>query len=650
MTVLSIDIESYSDINLRDCGVYKYVSSPNFAILLFAYAFDDDPVKIIDLTKEELPDNIIKAIKDEEIIKSAFNAQFERVCLSVHLDIYLSPKGWQCSAVHSRYLGLPGSLKKAAEFLKLDQKKDKRGMSLIRYFSIPKKTSNKKQAKFNGINYKRNMPEDDPKKWEEFKEYCKQDVEVERAIRKKLSAFPISESEQRLWEVDQIINGRGVMVDYELALNAIELDENYQHRLMEKMKEITKLKNPNSVSQLKAWLKDKYNIEVKSLAKGIIPDIIKRSGSDEVETVLNLRKEMAKTSIKKYETMTKTLMDDHRIRGLLMFYGASKTGRWAGRLVQVQNLPRNKLKDLDLARRLLKNKEYETFELLFNVPNTLSQLIRTAFIAHEGYKFIVSDFSAIEARVIAWMAGEKWRLDVFNSHGKIYEASASAMFHVPIESIDKGSPLRQKGKIAELALGYGGSVGALKQMGALDMGLDAQELKPLVYSWRNSNPNIVNLWYKCENAAMRAIELKTKVKVKNLIFNFEKGGLFIKLPSGRSLVYPKATIAMDERFDKPCIMYHSDSSKGYGITKTYGGKLVENIIQAIARDCLAVAMMRLEDKGYQIVMHVHDEVVIEAPEKVKVETINEIMGRNIDWAPGLPLEADGYETKYYMKD
>ncbi|MDQ0154177.1 DNA polymerase [Robertmurraya andreesenii] len=649
MKLLSIDIETYSSVDLVKCGVYAYCESADFEILLFAYAVDEEEVQIVDIASgEKLPDALLKALTDPAVIKTAYNANFERTCLAKFFGKPMPPEQWRCSSVHALILGLPGHLDGVAKCLKLKEQKMKEGKALIRYFSVPCKPT-----KVNGRR-NRNLPEHDSDKWRTFKEYCKQDVEVERQIRKKLEAFPIPDMEQRLWELDQNINDDGVMIDITFVSHAIQADTVFQENLYKEAVSLTGLENPNSPAQLKDWLQTQ-GLEVDSLAKKNVEALMGEVGNPDVKRLLELRQAMSKTSVKKYEAMERSICPDYRIRGLLQFYGANRTGRWAGRLVQIHNLPRNEMKDLQVARDLLKSGNYQALELLFdNLPDVLSQLIRTAFIPSKGHRFIVADFSAIEARVIAWLAGERWRMEVFQTHGKIYEASAAQMFKVPIETIDKGSPLRQKGKIAELALGYGGSKGALKQMGALEMGLTDDELPELVSAWREANPNIVNLWWDVEAAAIKAVKEKAVVKMQcGLTFHYARGILFITLPSGRSLAYVRPRIGMDERFGKEQLTYEGveQGSKQWGRIATYGGKLTENIIQAIARDCLAVAMLRLAEAGYRIKFHVHDEVVLEVPNGTRaMEEVEELMGQPIDWAPGLPLSADSFETEYYKKD
>jgi len=647
MAILSIDIETYSGVDLTKSGVYAYTEAPDFEILLFGYAFDDGPVEIVDLASGEgLPAEVFEALTDPTTIKTAFNANFERTCLAKHFNKPMPPEQWRCTQAHALTLGLPIRLEDVAKALKLKHQKDNAGKALIRYFSIPCKPT-----KANGRRT-RNLPEHASEKWEQFKAYCRQDVEVERAIRERLLQYPMQE--QKLWELDQRINDTGVRIDPVLVKNAIACDTIYQEKLLAEATRLTGLDNPNSVSQLKKWLKEAVDLEVESLNKESVPELLKQTKSNTVKRVLELRQELAKTSVKKYQAMERAKCRDDRIRGLLQFYGANRTGRWAGRLVQVQNLPQNKLKDLDLARNLLLTGQYDALELLFDsVPVVLSQLIRTAFIPSPGCRFVVADFSAIEARVIAWLAGEKWRMDVFNSHGKIYEASAAQMFKVPVESITKDNPLRQKGKIAELALGYQGSKGALITMGALNMGLTEEELPGLVTTWRQANPAIVQYWSDVESAALEAVRGKTTTGLpRGLAFSYESGILFIRLPSGRRLAYVKPKIEVEERFNKKGLTYEGYEQGKWSRLKTYGGKLVENIIQATARDCLAEAMLLLDAAGYRIVMHVHDEVVMEVPnnDPHALEDACEIMGQPIEWAPGLPLRADGFECNYYRKD
>lgn len=649
MRTLCIDLETYSDVDIKTSGVYRYAESDKFQILLFAYAFDDEEVQVIDLTKEHLPEYLKEALLNPYIIKNSFNANFERTALSKYLNIKLSPAGWQCTMIKALTLGLPGSLDMVGKALKFeeDKQKMKEGKALIQYFCKPCKPT-----KTNG-GRTRNLPEHAPDKWEIFKEYCKQDVEVEREIRNKLSKYETLDSEQKLWELDQHINDRGVGTDLTLIKNAIECDAQYAERLENEARAITNLSNPNSPTQLKKWLSKCVGHEITSLTKDAVPILIEEAKDEKVIRLLELRQLMAKTSIKKYETMLNSRCEDGRIRGLLQFYGANRTGRWAGRLVQVQNLPQNHLPDLDVARNFIREGRFDDAEFLYDsIPDTLSQLIRTAFIPREGNRFIVADFSAIEARVIAWYAGEQWRLEVFKTHGKIYEASASQMFHVPIDSIKKGDLLRQKGKIAELALGYGGSVGAIKSMDKSNS-IPEEELPELVQHWRNANPNITKFWWDVDKAAKKAIKERTTIGLQyGLKFIYNPGVLFIQLPSGRRLSYLRPKIEKG-KFDKDVINYEGmeQTSKQWTTIETYGPKLVENIVQATARDCLGEAMFKVTKAGYEIVMHVHDELIMDVPKDFgSVEEVSSIFGEPVDWAPGLPLRADGYECKFYMKD
>ncbi|NLI90382.1 MAG: DNA polymerase [Epulopiscium sp.] len=648
MKKLAIDIETFSSVDLARCGVYKYSEAEDFEILLLGYAFNDEEVEVVDLAQgETVPEEIIKAITDPSIIKTAFNANFERTCLARYFNQDMPAEQWRCSAAHSLSLGLPGNLAGVAKCLNLKEQKMDEGKALIRYFSIPCKPT-----KSNGKR-QRNLPRHDTDKWNLFKEYCKRDVEVEREIRRKIENYPMTKEELELWFLDQEINDFGIKVDRDLVINAMVCDKEYQKVLYDEAAKLTGLENPNSPAQLKSWLADR-DVIADSLAKSKVKELIEEVDDGEIIKVLELRQEMSKTSVKKYEAMDRAMCEDKRMRGLLQFYGAA-TGRWAGRILNPQNLPRNNMNDLDLARGFLLQGNYEMLHLLFDsVPDVLSQLIRTAFIPTKGNRLIISDFSAIEARVIAWLAGEAWRMNVFNSHGKIYEASASHMFKVPLEEVTKDSPLRQKGKIAELALGYQGSVGALKSMGALKMGLSEEELKPLVDTWRRANLNIVNLWWSVEAAVIRAVKERTTIDMQyGLRFYYQGGMLFIRLPSGRNLGYVRPRIEIDERFGKDKLTYEGimQGTRIWGRVDTYGGKLTENIVQAIARDCLAVSMMRLDKARYRISFHVHDEVVLDVPKNFgSLKEVEEIMGEPIDWAPGLPLRAEGFEANYYKKD
>lgn len=653
--VLSIDLETYSDRDLAKCGVYAYADSPQFEILLMAYSIDNKETEVIDLAGGEcIPQEIAEYIFDKNVIKTAFNANFERICLSRHFGRYIPPDSWVCSAVMAAMMSLPPSLAQTGEILGLREKKLKEGKDLIRYFSLPCSNS-----KINGVR-KRNLPASDMEKWNLFKSYCIRDVDVEKSIRKMIEKLsPVSNFagwEEELYNLDQKINDRGILVDMELVNKAIEMENMHKEKIIKRAYEISGLANPNSVNQLKEWFR-KRGIKIESLSKKAIEKLMENAEGENLE-MLKLRMLMSKTSVKKYEAVERAVCSDGRVHGLLQFYGASRSGRWAGRLVQVQNLPQNHMKDLELARNIVKHGTLEELELLFeSTPKVLSELIRTSFIPQKGCRFIVADFSAIEARVLSYLAGEKWRLNVFKTHGKIYEASAGAMFHVPIEKIKKDSPLRQKGKIAELALGYGGSVGALTAMGALEMGLEEKELKPLVISWRNSNPNITKFWWDVDKAAVNAVQNKcvTQAGLIKFFCNHNKNDntgdvLFVTLPSGRKLSYmrPKLTV---NRFGRQGLTYEGiGENKKWTRIETYGPKLVENIIQAVARDILAEAMLRLDKRGFHIVMHVHDEVVIEVPYGVSsVKEVCDIMAQVPKWAHGLPLAADGYECDYYKK-
>ena len=642
--ILEMDIESFSDVDLIKCGVYAYADSPAFEILLFAYSFDGGETQIIDLAQgEKLPAEVEEAIFDVSVTKTAYNANFERTCLSKYFGRYIPPESWHCSAVQAAMLALPRSLEDVGRVLGLDEQKMKEGKELIRYFCIPCKPT-----KANG-GRTRNLPCHAPEKWELFKTYCKRDVDVEKSIRRKLHNFPIPESEMELYRLDQRINDRGVLVDMGLVEQAIACERLHKEVVTKRAYELTGLENPNSVAQLKGWLGDK-GMEAESLSKKAVADMIAETDG-EVEELLRLRLLMAKTSVKKYEAMERSVCSDGRVHGMLMFCGANRTSRWSGKIVQIQNLPKNYIPDLELARDLVKQGRFEDIELLYDsTPNVLSELIRTAFIPKPGCRFVVADFSAIEARVLAWLSGEQWRLDVFTSHGKIYEASASSMFHVPMEEITKGSPLRQKGKLAELGLGFGGAAGALISMGALDMGLTEEELPPLVAAWRKANPHITQFWWDVDAAAIKAVTEKQKTKVGKIIFEYKSGILFITLPSGRRLSYVKPRMAVN-RFGRDSLTYEGISeNKKWSRIETYGPKLVENIVQGTARDLLAEAMLRVEKKGYPIVMHCHDEIIAEVPEgSGSVDEMCEIMAIQPKWAEGLPLRADGYSCSFYQK-
>lgn len=654
MRVLGIDIETYSSIDLIKSGVYAYSSAPDFKILLFAYAFDDEEVRIFE-PDSGIPREVLEALTDPDVIKTAYNAEFEITCIGRAFGVKLDPAQWRCTMVQAAELGLPQSLAQAAQVLGVPAQKDKRGKKCIDFFSKPARTcSRNKQLKDAPLleNDLRHKPADDPTLWETFKEYCKQDVEVERAIRKRLGAFPIADSEQRLWVLDKRIAARGCRIDRELAENAVRFGERFTAEKTAELKRLTGLENPNSVAQLKEWLTERTGQTFDSLDKKAVKSLLKETADPLVKEVLRLRSEVAKTSTKKYGAMLECTCPDGRARGFLRFYGAARTGRWAGALVQVQNLPQNHLPDLAEAREIVKSGDYELFEMCYgSVQQVLSELIRTAFVPTEGCRFIVSDFSAIEARVVAYLAGEKWRLEVFKNGGDIYCASASKMFGVPVVKHGVNGHLRQKGKIAELALGYGGSVGALISMGALEMGLTEDELQPLVDSWRQSNPKIVQFWREVESAALKAAE-GCPQRVGRFKFFRKSGILFVRLPSGRCIAYVQPKIT-ENRFGRPSLTYMGldQQTKAWTRLETFGGKLVENLVQAVARDCLAESMIRLEARGYKIVFHVHDEVIIDAPKGFgSAEEVAAIMGEPIPWAQGLPLRAEGYETEFYRKD
>ena len=660
MKTLSIDIETYSSMELPKCGVYKYTEAPDFDILLFGYSVDGGPVQVVDLASgETIPTEIIAALTDDTVTKWAFNAQFERICLSRWLrdhggfnntgysipedsvGEYLDPAAWKCTMIWSAYMGLPLSLEGVGTVLGLGKQKLTEGKDLIRYFCQPCAPT-----KANG-GRTRNLPRHAPDKWAAFKRYNIRDVEVEMSIQDKLSRFPVPDAVWEEYHLDQQINDRGVAIDRELVKQAIEMDTRSRAELTTAMKALTALENPNSVQQMKQWFSNN-GLTIDSLGKKEVMELLKTAPA-ELQTVLLLRQQLAKSSIRKYQAMEKAVCADGRARGMFQFYGANRTGRWAGRIIQMQNLPQNHLSDLAEARALVRSGDFDGVELLYeDVPDTLSQLIRTAFIAKPGYKFIVADFSAIEARVLAWFAGERWRQEVFESGGDIYCASASQMFKVPVEKHGVNGHLRQKGKIAELALGYGGSVGALKAMGALDMGLTEDELQPLVTAWRNSNPNIVKFWWEIDRAAMNAVKYHMNGEVDNIHFCYQSGMLFITLPSGRRLSYIKPKLGTNQ-FGSECITYEGvGSTKKWERLETYGPKLVENIVQATARDILCYAMRTLSHCF--ITMHIHDELVIEADPRMSLEAVCEQMGRTPPWAEGLKLRADGYETPFYKKD
>ena len=642
--VLSADIETFSDVDLIKCGVYAYADSPAFEILLFAYSFDGGETQIIDLAQgEKLPAEVEEAIFDVSVTKTAYNANFERTCLSKYFGRYIPPESWHCSAVQAAMLALPRSLEDVGRVLGLDEQKMKEGKELIRYFCVPCKPT-----KANG-GRTRNLPCHAPEKWELFKTYCKRDVDVEKSIRRKLHNFPIPESEMELYRLDQRINDRGVLVDMGLVEQAIACERLHKEIVTKRAYELTGLENPNSVVQLKGWLGD-MGMEAESLSKKAVAEMIAETDG-EVEELLKLRLLMAKTSVKKYEAMERSVCSDGRIHGMLMFYGANRSGRWSGKNVQIQNLPKNDIPDLELARDLVKQGRFEDIELLYDsTPNVLSELIRTAFIPKLGCRFVVADFSAIEARVMGWLSGEEWVLDVFRGDGKLYEMTASRMFGIPMAEIGKGSPERAKGKVASLSCQYGGSKNGLISMGALDMGLTEEELPPLVAAWRKANPHMVQFWWDVDAAAIKAVTEKQKTKVGKIIFEYKSGILFITLPSGRKLSYVKPRMAVN-RFGRDGLTYEGISeNKKWSRIETYGPKLVENIVQGTARDLLAEAMLRVEKKGYPIVMHCHDEIIAEVPEGIgSVDEMCEIMAVQPKWAEGLPLRADGYSCSFYQK-
>lgn len=646
MKTLSIDIETYSDVPLPKTGVYRYCESSDFEILLFGYSVNSGPVQVVDLAcGEKIPAEIIVALEDESVIKWAFNASFERICLSRFLGYptgeYLDPKSWRCSMIWAATMGLPLSLEGVGTVLGLEKQKLTEGKDLIKYFCQPCVAT-----KSNG-GRTRNRPFHAPEKWEAFKRYNIRDVETEMGIQHKLRKFPVPESVWEEYHIDQEINDRGVRLDMELVQQAIAMDARSREELTAAIKDITKLENPNSVLQMKRWLSDN-GVETDSLDKKAIAELLKNA-PDKLASVLILRQQLAKSSVRKYQAMEKTVCADGRARGMFQFYGANRTGRFSGRNIQLQNLPQNHLPDLADARALIRSGDFDAVSLLYeDVPDTLSQLIRTAFIPREGTQFLVADFSAIEARVIAWLAGEKWRQEVFAKGGDIYCASASQMFKVPVEKHGVNGHLRQKGKIAELALGYGGSVGALKAMGALDMGLSEDELLQLVDAWRQSNPHILNLWWTVDRAAMEAVKYKHTTTAYGLTFSCRSGMLFITLPSGRRLAYVRPKVGTN-KLGGSCITYEGiGSTKKWERLDSYGPKLVENIVQATARDILCYAMKNLRDCS--IVMHIHDEVVIEAKQGTTLSEVCKIMSQAPPWAKGLLLRADGYETDFYKKD
>lgn len=674
MRHLSIDIETKSSVDIGKAGLYRYAQSPDFEILLIAYKFDERPVKILDLTDEKLRGKqgallngrqkefngecaeLCEALRSPRIIKHAYNAAFEWYCLN-QAGFETPLEQWRCTMAHGLYCGYTAGLDATGRAIGLPQDKQKltAGKALIRYFCVPCKPT-----KSNG-NRTWNLPKHAPEKWSLFKDYCKQDVVTESEILKRLSLFPMPEEEERLWQMDIRMNAFGVRVDGELIQGALEIDSESAGRLEEEARSLTGLGNPNSAAQLLPWLRAN-GLELENLQKATVAEALGREGLPEkVRRVLEIRQQLGKTSIKKYVAMEAAMGMDGRVRGLTQYYGANRTGRWAGRLVQMQNLPKNYLKTLDSARNLVKQGNYAGVRMIYgNVPDTLSQLIRTAFIPSEGNKFVVADFSAIEARVIAWLAGEQWVNEVFATHGKIYEATASQMFHVPIERIVKGNPeyaLRQKGKVATLALGYQGGTNALIAMGALGMGLAEEELPDIVQRWRGANPRIRDLWYAVEQAALEAMQTAQPQAIHGLIFALEgdlvygQNFLTIQLPAGRKLFYPKPFLK-ENQFGRLAIHYYTvgQQTRKWEVASTYGGKLTENIVQAIARDCLAETLRRIDARGLQVVFHVHDEVIIDAPPDVTVDEICALMAEPIPWAPGLVLKGAGFESEYYMKD
>ncbi len=654
MKTLSLDLETYSSVDLGKSSVYRYVESPDFDILLLGFSTDGSPVQVVDLAQgEQIPPEIIDALSDERVRKWAFNANFERVCLSEWLRRnsyplhnehystpddpcmgYLDPVGWHCTMVWSAYLGLPLSLKDAGFVLGLDKQKLTEGKDLIKYFCVPSKDGT------------RHMPADAPEKWATFKAYNLRDVEAELAIQERLRNFPVPDEVWEQYHLDQQINDRGIAVDMTLVRNAIAIDTQSREELTSKLQELTMLENPNSVQQMKDWLADN-GLETETLGKKQVAELLK-TAPEPLRSVLVLRQQLAKSSVKKYQAMEATVCADGRVRGCFQFYGA-RTGRWAGRNIQLQNLPQNKMPDLEQARAIVRAGDYDGVRMLYDsTPDVLSQLIRTAFVPRSGHTFFVADFSAIEARVIAWLAGEDWRQQVFADGKDIYCASASQMFGVPVEKHGINGHLRQKGKIAELALGYGGSVGALKAMGALEMGLQEEELKPLVDAWRTSNPMIVKLWWAVDDAVMTVIRMKSSTETHGIRFTCQSGMLFITLPSGRQLSYVKPRIG-ENQFGSPAATYMGlSAARQWGRLESYGPKFVENIVQAISRDVLCYAMQTL--RCCSIVAHVHDELIIEADPRMSLEAVCEQMGRTPPWAPGLQLRADGYATDFYKKD
>ena len=642
MNSIEIDIETYSDVDLSKCGVYKYSSSPNFEILLFGFSVDGGEVEVVDVAcGEEIPADILAALSDESVIKWAFNAMFERVCLSNYLGEWLEPESWKCSMVWSATLGLPLSLENVGAVLGLEKQKLSEGKELIRYFCVPCKPT-----KTNG-GRTRNLPEHDREKWERFKEYNFRDVEAEMQIQQRLAKFPVLDFVWEEYWQDQEINDRGIGVDMEMVARAIAMDGRSKSELSTAMQELTELENPNSVHQMKQWLSEN-GMDTDSLDKKAVAELLK-TAPEPLGEALALRQQLAKSSVKKYQAMENAVCADRRAHGMFQFYGANRTGRYSGRIIQLQNLPQNHIPDLAQARELVKSGDFDALAMLYeDIPDTLSQLIRTAFVPQDGRKFIVADFSAIEARVLAWIAGERWRIKVFEGGGDIYCASASQMFHVPVEKHGVNGHLRQKGKIAELALGYGGSVGALKSMGALEMGLVEEELQPLVSAWRDSNPSITEFWWAADRAVKECIKKRVPTETHGIRFDYQSGMLFITLFSGRRLAYVKPRIG-ENRFGGESVTYMGVSgTKKWERLESYGPKFVENIVQAVSRDILCYAMRTL--RNCAIVATVHDEIIIEADRRMSLSAVCEQMGRTPPWAKGLLLRADGYECDFYQKD
>lgn len=647
MKTLSIDIETYSGTDLETSGVYKYVEDPDFEILLFAYSYDGEPVKVVDLKNDHVIKAILHDLTDYNIIKTAFNANFEITCISKYFGIDLIPEQWQCTMVLSAMAGLPLSLEQVAKVLNLEQQKDTRGKALLNYFSKPCKPT-----KSNGERT-RNLPEHDPEKWQQFIEYCRQDVVTEMAVKDKLKFVKITDTERALWALDQQINEKGVEVDMLLVQNALCMDDINRERLVSEASELTGLDNPNSVAQLKQWLQDMMEVdEIKSLNKETVNRMLKSNKDPYIHDLLKIRQEMGKTSVKKYAAISNAVCSDGCVRGLLQLYGANRTGRWAGRLIQIHNLPQNHLKDLDAARKLVLEGNLDILTMCFGeLPMVLSELIRTAFVTKSGHTFVVADFSAIEARIIAWLASEQWVLDVFNTHGKIYEASAAQMFHIPLEDVTKEQ--RQRGKVATLALGFQGGVSALTRMDVAGA-IPDNEKQGIVDAWRAANPNIKRLWSAAGNAAIKAVRGGVTVTIhKGIKFIGAKNMLFIELPSGRRLSYVRPRIIQGKYGDALQYWGTNQETKKWGLVDTYGGKLVENVVQAIARDCLAETLLRLDACGFDIRLHIHDEVVVEVlndSAETALKQVCDIMGTEITWAKGLPLKAAGYITNYYRKD